>query len=155
MKIIGFRNSTTCLRYAVLEWSGDNVSFKNNNEEHSLKYPKELESSEQKLKWLYDEVSRILRKNPDIEAVGLKVSEYGRAEKKSTRFTSYADAMVFLVCGQNQKDIHEFIYTQLPTTSAKVKDYAENLVGKTDKYWDTQIADAIAVAYSVGRRRNE
>jgi len=154
MKIIGFRNSTNCLRYAILNWDGEIVSFKNKVGEHSLKYPAGLENTDQKLKWLHDEVTRILTKNPDAECVGLKVSEYGRAEKKSSRYTSYADSIVFLTCAQNNLSIYDFIYSQLPTTSQKVKAYAEGLSGKTDKYWDTQISDAIAVAVAARKKTN-
>lgn len=151
MKIIGFRNSTTSLRYALLEWDGKNATFLNRTDEHCLKYPKEISSIPAKLKWLSDEIDRIIRKNKDIEYVGVKVSEYGRAEKKATRFTSYADAIIFLVCEKNNIPTQEYIYSQLPTTSKDVKGYAEKIAGETDKYWDAQIADAISVAYAVKR----
>ena len=46
--------------------------------------------------------------------------------------------------------IAEYVYSQLPVSSTSVKNYSEDLAGKSDKYWDNQIADAIAVAYAVG-----
>ncbi len=151
MKIIGFRNSTTSLRYAILEIDNGKVQFLNANQEHCIKYPKEIEASSGKLDWLYDEVCRILRKHPDTDLVAIKTNEYGRAEKKSTRFTSHADAVTMLACAKNNKDVVDYIYSQLPTSSAKVKEYSENLAGKSDKYWDAQIADAIVAAYTARR----
>jgi len=154
MKIIGFRNSTTRLRYAVLEINDNGVEFKNANGEHCIKYPKDIEDNPQKLNWLFDEISRILRKHSDAICCAIKTSEYGRAEKKATRFTSQADAVTILASVRDGKEITDFIYSQLPTSSAKVKDYSEGLAGKTDKYWDAQIADAIAVAYAGRAKAN-
>jgi len=150
MKLIGFRNSTTSLRYAVLEIEGDRAEFSNSSNEHCIKYPKELEESGEKLEWLFDEVHRILRKYTDAACCAIKVSEYGRAEKKASRFTSYADAITILACKKAGMHIAEYVYSQLPVSSTSVKNYSEDLAGKSDKYWDNQIADAIAVAYAVG-----
>lgn len=154
MKLIGFRNSTTSLRYAVLEQTDDNLSFVNSDSEHTIKYPTEYEDGPEKLNWLYDEVCRIFRKNSDIHSCGIKINEFGRSEKKVTRFTAHADAITTLACVKSGHSITEFLYSQLPTSSAKVKAYSEKLAGKTDKYWDTQIADAIAVAYAVRTQSN-
>lgn len=154
MKLIGFRNSTTSLRYAVLELADDNLSFVNSGSEHVINYPTEYEDGPEKLNWLYDEVCRILRKNSDIYSCGIKVSEFGRPEKKATRFTAHADAITTLACVKSGHSIAEFLYSQLPTSRAKVKEYSEKLAGKTDKYWDAQIADAIAVAFAVRAQSN-
>ena len=124
MKIIGFRNSSSSLRYAILNFKDDGVEFENANGEHALKYPKGTDTTQDKLVWLHDEVSRILRKNKDVAVCALKSSEYGRSEKKANRFTSYADAIVLLACRQNGLSVEDFIYTQLPTTNAQVKVYA-------------------------------
>lgn len=148
MKLIGFRNSTTSLRYAVMEIEKDHIAFLNASDEHCIKYPKEIEDSAKKLEWLFDETCRILRKHPDTACCAIKVSEYGRVEKKSSRFTSHADAVTMLACAKGNKNIFDYVYSQLPTSSAKVKDYSESLAGRSDKYWDAQIADAIAVAYA-------
>jgi hypothetical protein len=39
------------------------------------------------------------------------------------------------------------IYGSMSTTSADTKRHAEDRVGKTDKYWDTKMADAVNAAW--------
>ncbi len=150
MNIIGFRNSPSQLRYAILAIDGNEISFRNASGEHALSYPKNIVAIPEKLDWLYKEVIRVLDHNCGIRMCALKCNEYLKKESKSTRYTSYADSIVMLACRMHNIPIEHFLYKQIQLTRSEVLDFAQNIAGKSDKLWNDQIADAIAVAYYVG-----
>jgi hypothetical protein len=63
------------------------------------------------------------------------------------RESSYAEAAVALLSEQRSKPVFIKTYTSLGTRSADVKSHAEQRVGRTDRYWDNKIADAIMAAW--------
>lgn len=152
MKVIGFRNSPTHVRYAVLEVEGNKASFLNASGEHILKYPQSIDDVPDKLDWLFKEVNRVFNLNVETKFCALKCNEYNRSEKTSTRYTAYADAIVLLASRMRSIPVQYFLYKQIHLTSSDVMNFAEAKAGKCNKRWDTQIADAIAVAYCLGAK---
>lgn len=149
MKVIGIRNSPTKIRYCILEKNENEYIFSNSGLENRLLFPKGMDDIGEKLNWCYDEVSRIIRKNSDIDKIVIKTSELSmRGETNAIRMTTYLDGILILLGKQLGITIVLKKYTNLNTKRVEVKKYAEERVGKTLNYWDEQIADAIAAAFS-------
>ncbi len=150
MQILGIRTSSKCVRYAVLEWDGENALFVNAELEHKLVFPAEYgaDGIDYKLEWLYSELDRIYRLYPDIQKVAIKMNQYGM-EKKPARYSTNMDGVVMLSAKQNGKQVKTFLYTSIEKgmSSSKIKDFSESIVGRSGKYWDNQMADAVAVAW--------
>ena len=155
MKSIGIRVSPTAIRLAVISNETGLIAMLNKSDgvENRLKFPTSCTTESEKLQWWYDELTRILRQNPDIIAIGIKTSEFAgpRRESLSTRFTSHLDAISLLVASQTGVPVYGFVYVQLKVSSRLVRTRAEELVGKLPQYWDDQISDAIVAGESVLR----
>ena len=148
-KILGIRTSPTEIRYALLETSaGGHIDFINCSSESKLQYPATHTTAESKLHWLKSEIDRIFRQSPGVTQVIIKTNEFSRAENKAKRESAYADAICILSAAEHNIPVICKLYTQIGTTSKDVKLKAESMVGRTEKYWDTKIADAIMAAYS-------
>lgn len=147
MKILGLRASASEIRYAILEKTGDTIQFLNQNTENKLVYPVNFDTIELKLKWTRDELYRIIRQNPNIDRMIIKTNEYTGSETSAKRETIYIDAIMLLVAAENNIPIARKLYSQIGASSKDVKEKADSRVGKTDKYWNTTMADAIACAY--------
>ncbi|MGN0177865.1 MAG: hypothetical protein ACI4DY_00270 [Monoglobaceae bacterium] len=147
MSILGLRASTQEIRYAILENDADgNVAFVNINSENRIKYPATINRVEDKLQWVKSEMDRILRVNPTIEKVYIKTNEYG-TETAAKRETTYIDSIFLLSAKEHNIPVEKKLNSQISSTASKAKEYAENRVGRTDKYWNNTIADAVLVAY--------
>ena len=102
MKILGIRNAPTTVRYAVVDWDGTAATLVNATDENKLSFPAGLNSFEQKLHWLHQELSRVLRQQPGIERIAVKTSEFGRGRQSSaSREAAYMDAVALLLAGEN------------------------------------------------------
>ena len=151
-KFLGIRTSPSEVRYAILENSADRgVIFVNATSENKLQYPASLTTTPEKLRWLKGEMDRIFRQVPDIEQTILKTNEYTGTETKSKRESSYADAVCILAAYEHQIPVVCKLYTQIGSTSQESMGHAESRVGRIDKYWNKQIADAILAAHSAMR----
>ena len=80
-------------------------------------------------------------------ALNQQTNEYGLREKAALRESSYIEAALMLYCEQNKKPVQIRTYTSLGTRSADAKTHAESRVGRTVKYWDSKIADAVIAAW--------
>ena len=91
MSVIGIRASAQEIRYAILEQDiTGNVVFVNKNTENRIKYPATIDKVEDKLYWVKSEIDRIIRINPKIDKIYIKMNEYGM-EKAANRETTYVD----------------------------------------------------------------
>lgn len=147
MKILGIRTAPQQLRYALIETDGNTCTLVNASTENSLKLPAALTKPEEQLKWVKDELSRIIRQNTDIERIALKVPEFVGTKNSSSRFGDYLDAMVLLGAAEAEIPIATRLYSQMATKRADVKRHAEERVGKTVAAWNDQMADAIIAAW--------
>lgn len=147
MMVIGLRASAQEIRYAVLDNdTNGNVVFVNKDLENRIKYPATIDRVEDKLHWVKSEVDRILRVNPAIERIYIKTNEYG-TETSAKRETTYIDSIFLLSAKEHNIPVEKKLNSQIASTANKAKEYAENRVGRTDKYWNNTMADAILVAY--------
>ena len=147
MSVIGLRATAQEIRYAILESDAvGNVIFANKNTENRIKYPATIDRVEDKLQWVKSEVDRVLRINPNIERIYVKMNEYG-TESSTKRETTYIDSMFLLSAKEHNLPIERKLNSQIASSAAQAKEHAERRVGKTDKYWNNAIADAILVAY--------
>lgn len=147
MSIIGLRASAQEIRYAILNTDDSgNVVFANKDSENRIKYPATIEKVEDKLQWVKSEIDRILRVNPAIERVYIKTNEYG-TETAAKRETTYIDSIFLLSAKEHNIPVEKKLNSQIASTASKAKEYAESRVGRTDKYWNNTMADAILVAY--------
>ena len=147
MKVIGVRASAQEIRYAILESdTNGNIIFVNKDAENRIKYPALICEIEDKLQWVKSEIDRILRINPTVQRVYIKTNEYAR-ETAASRETTYLDAVFLLSAREHNLPVKRKLNNQIASTSNKAKEYAENRVGRTDKYWNNTMADAILVAW--------
>ncbi len=151
MTVLGFRTDPSKARYALVRNDGGALSLINAASESRLTYPANVASAAEKVGWMYREIERIFRDNPDISRVVIKTNEYTQSESKAKRESTYAEAMVLLYCTQHQIPVDIKLYASLGTNSKLVKQHAEERVGCTSKYWDAKMADAVVAAWSGAR----
>ena len=153
MKMIGIRASSQEIRYAILEKDENGqILFINKNDENRLRFPTNIEEIGDKLLWIKREFERIFRQNTDIATVIIKSNEFAGNENNSKRETSYMDAILLLLCSELGISAYKKLYSQIGTTSGKTKEDAENRVGRTDKYWNNAMADAVNCVFWEIRR---
>ena len=153
MKVLGIRASAQEVRYAILEKdSSGQVTFVNRDSENRLKYPSTVQEIGGKLLWIKHEFERILRQNPEVDKIIIKTNEYAGSETNAKRETSYIDAIILLLCADKNIPVIKRLYSQIGTTSRETKSHAELRVGKTDKYWNGTISDAVNCAFWELRR---
>ena len=141
MKILGIRSAPKQVRYALVEYDGTACTLLNAGSENTLKIPASITSVEEQLCWVKNELSRIIRQNPDISIVALKVPEFTGRQSSTSRLGDYLDAMALLAAAEAAKPIVTKTYSQMATKRAEVEAHAEHRVG------NHQMADAVAVAW--------
>lgn len=148
MSVLGLRASAQEIRFALLEKSeSGNISFLNQDGENRLKYPTSIGRIEEKLYWVKSEIDRILRINPNVDKICIKTNEFSGTENTAKRETAYVDAIFLLCAKEHNIPVEKKLYSQIGSSAARVRESAERMVGKTDKYWNDKIADAVLVAY--------
>ena len=149
MQILGIRTAPNTIRYAILEWDVQTPTFVNEDSENKLDIPANFKAIEQKLRWLYDELERILRQYSNIKRIVIKTNEYGRGgEKASSRDAAYLDGVILLFAEQNKISVETKLYRKIGTKRDEVKAFAESKAGVSTCYWNEQMADAVAAAWS-------
>ena len=150
MQILGIRTASRCIRYAVVDWNGQVASLTNATNENRLVFPASDKEISQKIYWLHSELGRIYRIYPKISKVAIKMNEFFQ-EKMTTRYSTHMDGVAILSAMQRGKIVRNLLYANIKQgmSSNKVKDFAETNVGKSDTYWDNQMADAVAAALTV------
>jgi len=151
MKVLGIRVDPKKARYALVDYDGANFMLINAEAESRLSYPANVSEPDEKVDWLYRELERVLHENQDIEKVCIKTNEYTQSDSKSKRESAYLEGAVLLFCRQKNLPVAVKIYASLATRSADVKAHAEHRVGRTAKYWDTKMADAVIAAWHGAR----
>ena len=150
MKILGVRNAPKQFRYALVLWDGQSSSLLNSSAENLIKMPVGIEEVSSQLCWFYKELGRVIRQNQDIAYIALKQNEYGRgSESTSSRTAAYFDGVVHLVAGQNSIPLICKCYRKIGTKRDQLLQFSEDNVGKTTSNWNHQMADAVAVAWSI------
>jgi len=149
MKVLGFRGNPKAPRYAVLSYDGTTFTLENASSDNKLTVPASIgeDADSERLSWVYAEIVRILEAHPDITKVLIKTNEFTQSDTKPKRKSAYIDAAAILAATHKNVAVHTLAYSQMGATSKTTKDLAETRVGKTDKYWDAGMADAINVAW--------
>ena len=149
MKVLGFRGDPKAPRYAVLSEVGGAYVLINAASDNKLAVPASIaeDADAERLEWLYREVLAIFDAHPGIEKVVIKQNEYTQSDTKAKRKSAHADAAVVLACAHRNIPVELKIYSSMQTTSKQTKEHAEGRVGKTNKYWDAKMADAVNAAW--------
>ena len=149
MQILGIRTASSCVRYAIVEWDSQTAALVNAATENKLDFPADRQEIAQKLQWLHTELERIYRMYPDVSKVAIKMNQFG-TEKMVNRFSTNMDGVVMLSAMQSGKSVNTFLYANIQQgmSSQKVQAFAEAKVGRSDKYWNAQMADAVAAAWT-------
>lgn len=147
MMVLGFRAEPSSPRYAVVERQSS-VTLLNAASDSKLPIPASIadDADSPRLAWLYQEIAQIFERYPSIKRVVIKGNEFTQSDTKAKRKSAYLDAAVMLCCAHRAIPVDVKTYASLGTTSARTKQDAEARVGRTNKYWDTKIADAINAA---------
>lgn len=149
MKIVGFRGDPKAPRYAIVSETGGAFVLENLASDNKLSVPASIteDADAERLEWMYREVLAIFDAHPGIIKVVIKQNEFTRQDTKAKRRSAYNDAAVILASAHRGIPVELKIYGSMSTTSADTKRHAESRVGKTDKYWDTKMADAVNAAW--------
>jgi len=149
MKILGFRSDPKAPRYAIVSDGAGGISLLNATGDNKLPIPAAIseEAEDQRINWLFNEIAQIFEAHPDIAKVVIKTNEYTRVDNKPKRKSAYLDAAVMLCAAKKGVPVEVKIYASMGTTSADTKRHAETRVGRTNKYWDTKMADAVNAAW--------
>ncbi len=131
MKILGIRNAPQQLRYAIVESTGGVCSLINGNSENLIKKPAGITEDCDQLKWIKDELHRIIRQTPNLDLIALKVPEFAGSKTASARHGDYLDAIVLLVAAEANIPVITKLYNQMATKRSDVTRHAEDRVGKT------------------------
>ena len=148
MTVLGFRSDPATPRYALVRKDATALVLVNADGETRLSYPANVTSAAEKSGWLYREIERIFRDNPDISHVVIKTNEYTQSDSKAKRESSYAEAMLLLYCAQHEVPVEIKTYASLGTNSGSVKENAEARVGRSSKFWVGIMAVAVVAAWS-------
>ena len=145
-RVLGFRAEPSGARYAVVDHDGTKFKLVNRATESRLVFPATLTEAPDKVLWLHREIKRIFHADTDIERVVIKTNEFVMRETGAKRVSAYIEAAVMLYCAEHKIPVTTKTYASLATSSSASKSDAEQRVGKTLKYWDAKIADAILAA---------
>ncbi len=149
MQILGIRAAPKEVRYAILEDDQGEVRFINADGENKLCFPSRFKNPEEKIYWLYQEFVRILELYPTIERIVIKEPEFTQTRSsRSNRETEYYNGIILLVAAKYAKRVRVTRYKSIGVNSSQVLEFAEEKIGRTKHYWDRQMADAVASAWS-------
>lgn len=155
MRILGIRSTADVIRYAVVEVNGSSITLVNTTTESKLPFPATARTPTEKLLWFEQELTRILRNEPEVKKIGIKINELARGglrgETLASREAAYLDAAALLFAARTNLPAQTFLYSNLGTSSKEVKAHSESRGGRTTKYWDAQMADAIAAAVHIAK----
>ena len=135
--VLGIRSTTTEIRYAIIDQNNNTML---NLSDHRVKIEQNLSNAEI-FQWVYKEVDEITNQYKIDRAV-IKENAYIR-ENKSVRLSNQLDAIILLALAN--KNIPSEIQL-LILREEKLLALAETKVGKTDTYWNKDIASCIVVA---------
>lgn len=144
-KVLGIRNFSEGLRYAIIEGDASNYSCLNLESEHFIKIPKGYNESQIYI-WYKDEITRIIDKNPNITDIAIKHNENIPSRYSNLKRIMFMDCIASMVALDNHISVNYYVYNQLGCNKSCVKSFAENYCGKTSIHWDANIADAIVAA---------
>lgn len=147
MKVLGIRIGPQKTRVAIVKRINQAYKLICTDTDSRLVYPADMSSPVDKVLWLYREFERLYNEHTDIEKICIKTNEFTRIDNKSKRETAYLEGVVLLFCRQIDIPVDIKNYASLGTNSSEVKDHAEQRVGRTERYWDVQMADAIVAAW--------
>lgn len=149
MKVLGFRSDPNSPRYAVVNKNGGVFTLLNAHGDNKLSLPASIsgDADASLLEWMYREVNAILDAHPDIAKVIIKQNEFTQQDSKAKRRSAHYDAAVILACAYRRIPVEVRIYGSMATKSSNTKERAEKRVGRTTKYWDTKMADAVNAAW--------
>jgi hypothetical protein len=145
MKVLGIRNSPTDIRFAISEKDNGTIVLNNINGENKLDFPKHLTLLSEKVGWLYQELENILSNNPEIKTIAVKQNENVSTKYSKVQETAFYDAIAHLVGNNKGINVNSYVYNNIGTKSKEVQKYAESFTGRTAKYWNSKMADAISV----------
>ncbi|MGK2872251.1 MAG: hypothetical protein ACSLFL_08340 [Alphaproteobacteria bacterium] len=147
MKTLGFRSDKRTPRYAIVDGAATPPALFNADAESRLCFPADCATEAAQVTWLYREFERIFHMHPDIACVVIKKGEFTQGDNNTKRVASYQEAALLLYCGLHNKPVVTKIYASLGTRSAQVRDHAIARVGRTTRYWDNKMADAVVAAW--------
>jgi hypothetical protein len=149
MKVLGFRGDPKAPRYAVVSEAGGVYTLENTSSDNKLSVPASIGEDQyaEGLAWVYREILAVLEAHPGIERVVIKQNEFTRSDDKAKRHTAHIDAAVVLACALKNVPVALKLYGSLSTKRSETKSHAELRVGKSTRYWDEKMADAVNAAW--------
>ncbi len=149
MKILGIRNSPKKIRFCIVEGDKTNFNFINKDSEHKIDLPKSLKTEAETYEWIKSEFNRIFDNYGPFDHLAIKQNENVPTRYSSVKPVMFLDCIASLVAIENNTPFSSHLYKSLGTKSKEVVKHIELQISKTDKHWDSQIADALAAAIKI------
>jgi hypothetical protein len=149
MKILGIRNSPTKIRFCILEGDASNIDFINQNDENRIEMPKSLKTEAEIYEWVKSEFKRIFDKYGPFDHMVIKQNENVPTRYSKVRPVMFLDCLATMAAIEKNTPFSSLIYTSIGTNSKEVTKFAEDNATKTTINWDSQMADAVAVAIKI------
>jgi len=149
MKVIGIRNSPTAIRYCVLEKNGNDIVFVNQATENKIDIPKSLTTEFEKYSWIKSEFERVFDNQGPFSHVAIKQNENTPSRYTTLKPVIFIDCIATMVSIDKNIPFSFFNYNALGANSKESVTVAEGGVGRTNKHWDSKIADAILAAHKI------
>ena len=150
MRILGIRVSPSTIRYAVVDWDGMNLTFLNRTTENKIDFPANLDSRGAKLNWLFQELDRIISIYPNIELIGVKEGEYIGNETLPKRERASLEGVIQYWSFTKNIPVIMKIYAGIKDVkSREALTFCEKNIGKTETYWNKEMADALLAAWAI------
>ena len=150
MRILGIRVSPSTVRYAILDWDGESAAFVNQTGENKIDFPANANSRGEKLRWLYQELDRILTLHAGIEMVGIKEGEYKSNETSAKREKASLEGIIQYWAFQNNLPVETKIYGGIKDVKSKdALEFCEANFGRSKTYWTKDMADALLAAWAL------
>lgn len=150
MAVLGIKVSPSIIWYAISELISSKIQIRNLNQDFRIPFPQSLSTQQAKVRYLFNEVTRIIDLNKDIDKIIIKENEYVRIPETSIRrFSSNLDGVIMAVGASKSIQVEKVLYKNLGAKKSEILVKAESISGKTNKYWNEDIAEVI-VASTIG-----
>ncbi|MEI6516045.1 MAG: hypothetical protein WCO77_08710, partial [bacterium] len=110
MKVIGVRNSTDTIRFAVIEKNGRGIHFLNADDGNRIVLPKTIPDRAARMAWARQELDRVITRHGPIAGIALKQNENQPKAYTQTVAVAFLDALWFLAAGEKATKIESYVF---------------------------------------------
>lgn len=144
MRIIGVRASFKGFRFAVVDTDDKTTTWLNKEERSGLFFADDIEDKSQMLVQAAELFQSVIQEYSPIDHVCIKTTELKGSVNQKTLLEHAFSSVLMLVAAQAKIPVSETSYKDFTTVhKGNVKAFAAKKFGKSPKFWDDKIAEAL------------